>query len=170
MNAHNNIPFASILNTTFPHTIDKIIGKWKFMKNEKSHSNNKFYPAGTDRWPTTANPDFYFSISHLHVERNRNQGMWLSSASHWWTPIWKLLCTFPPKFFILRRSQSPNSWGLLRHRLYCSWQSCTAGVYRWPHNNHRTWMPGEKILYLQREYQKKLNCTSTVGNGIVPCW
>ena len=26
MNAHNNIPFASIMNTTFPHTIDKIIG------------------------------------------------------------------------------------------------------------------------------------------------
>lgn len=24
MNAHNNIPFASIMNTTFPHTVGKI--------------------------------------------------------------------------------------------------------------------------------------------------
>ena len=76
------------------------IGQKLGVRHEKPYSSDQIHPLGTDRWPTTADSDFFISTYHLHGECNWKSGHHYPHISGFSPEDCDVL--FPPKFFLLR--------------------------------------------------------------------
>ena len=76
---HSRFPFRAKSQSytwIIPFSVSSVcVSSWRLLKrrrrkNEKLHRNNRVYPSGTVRWPTTSGCELYLSAHHLHAQHH----------------------------------------------------------------------------------------------------